>query len=157
MFKNGKAGLEIWWIATFPQNLVLAWWCLRKCVLWTTDAETERLRHGIKKSPPQTHTQFLQKLKKHPSVWPKESNNQNLKPIRTLGSEIIATQIDRLTTDKFRFHELCWQSQAELKYSGDMADSYLSTKLELIHFIVFEKTRFTNAGLNDRRMPSPWQ
>ncbi len=36
--------------------------------------------------------------------------------IRALGSEIIATRTDNgRTTDKFRFHDLCWQSQAELK------------------------------------------
>ncbi len=45
------------------------------------------------------------------------SNNQNLKVIRALCSEIIATRTEdgRQTTHKFPFHELCWHSQAELK------------------------------------------
>ncbi len=53
-------------------------------------------------------------------MWARGSNNQNLKEIRVLFSEVIATQTegrwmdDGQTTVKFRFHELCWHSQAEL-------------------------------------------
>ena len=61
-------------------------------------------------------TFFFQKFKKRPGVWPRASNNQNLKEIRALGSEIIVSRTDgRQTTDKLRFHELCRHSQAELK------------------------------------------
>ncbi len=42
---------------------------------------------------------FSQKFKNVPSVWFRGSHNQNLKEIRALGSEIIATQTDRRTTD----------------------------------------------------------
>ena len=38
-----------------------------------------------------------------------------MKEIHALSSEIIATQTDGRTTDKLRFHKLCWHSQAELK------------------------------------------
>ena len=43
---------------------------------------------------------------------PGKGNNQNLKEIRALGTEIIATrkddgQRDQPTADKFRFHEFC--------------------------------------------------
>ncbi len=54
----------------------------------------------------------IQKMFKH---MPGGSKNQNLKEIRALGSEIIAMD-GRWTRDKFQFHELCWHSQAELKY-----------------------------------------
>ena len=37
---------------------------------------------------------FFFKSIKHPSVWLRESNNQNLKEIHALGSEIIATRTD---------------------------------------------------------------
>ncbi len=37
---------------------------------------------------------FFSKIKKLPSVWPKGNNNQNLKDIRAVGSEIIATRTD---------------------------------------------------------------
>ncbi len=42
---------------------------------------------------------FLQKFRNIPSVWPRESNNQNLKEICALGSEIIATRTDRRLTN----------------------------------------------------------
>ncbi len=41
------------------------------------------------------------------SVWLRGSNNQNLKEIHELGTEIIATQTDIRMTDKVRFHDLC--------------------------------------------------
>ncbi len=46
------------------------------------------------------------------------SNNLNLKEIRELGAEIIATLtedglMDGRTMDESQFHELCWHSQAE--------------------------------------------
>ncbi len=44
---------------------------------------------------------FFQKFKKRRDVWLRGSNNQNLKEIRALGSEIIATRTDdgRTTDD----------------------------------------------------------
>ncbi len=58
---------------------------------------------------------FFQKFKKRVSVWPKGSNNQNLKEIRALGSEIIATRTDdgrQTTDDRQKSHTMI---QAELK------------------------------------------
>ncbi len=62
--------------------------------------ETKNIR---KKSP-----NFISEIQKSSMVWPKSSNNQNLKEIHTLGTEIIATRTEdgRQATDKFRFHEL---------------------------------------------------
>ncbi len=79
-------------------------------------------RKNIRKKSPNVFFFFFQKFRKSPSVWPRESNNQNLKEIlRALGSEIIASHgrtDHRRRTDglaKFRFHEVWWHSQAELK------------------------------------------
>ncbi len=45
IFKNGKNGLEIWWLTTFPQNsgLIRVTGFLRKRVLRTTDARATAL------------------------------------------------------------------------------------------------------------------
>ena len=40
--------------------------------------------------------------KKRPSVWPRANQNQNLKEIRALGSEVIVTLTDGRMTDDGR-------------------------------------------------------
>ena len=61
-----------------------------------------------KKSPP--NLIFFSKIQKSLSVWPRGSNNQNLKEIRALGSEIIATQ----TTDIGRQTNFDFLSSADI-------------------------------------------
>ena len=63
----------------------------------------------------QSNIFFFQKFKKHLSIWTKGSNIQNLKEIRALGSEKIAARTDKGWQTKLPYHDLCWQSQAELK------------------------------------------
>ncbi len=52
-------------------------------------------------------------------VSPTGRNNQNLKEYRAFDSEIIATWTDEWMDNRRRtkvpYHDLCWQSQAELK------------------------------------------
>ena len=46
---------------------------------------------------------FFEKLRKHVSVWPRGSHNQNRKEIRAFSSEIIATR----TTDGWTDDRVC--------------------------------------------------
>ncbi len=45
IFKNGKNGLEIWWIATFPQNLALICLTDSEKTRFTDDGRTPMPRH----------------------------------------------------------------------------------------------------------------
>ncbi len=55
------------------------------------------------------------KIKKSPGVWPRGSHNQNLKEIRALGSEIIATQTNgRHTMDDRRRTNFDFMSSADI-------------------------------------------
>ncbi len=56
----------------------------------------------------------FQKFKKRPGVWPRGSNNQNLKEIRTLSSEIIATWTDVRRTDDRRLTNCDFMSSADI-------------------------------------------
>ncbi len=93
-------------------------WLVRGVAFWNFGSHILTKIKNIRKKS------ILQKWQKRPSVWPRGSHNQNLKEIRALGSEITAPRTARRSTDEFRFHELCWHSQAELKMTwstvGDM-------------------------------------
>ena len=71
-----------------------------------------KIEKFTKKNKNQKMWFFFQKCPSPPLFSHRGSHNWNLKGICSIGSEIIATRTD---DGKFRFHELCWHSQAELK------------------------------------------
>ncbi len=67
-------------------------------------------------------------MKKSLGIWPRGSQNWNFKEIHAITSEIIDATDGRQTTDEFRFHGLCWHSQAELKMNWFILKSNWSLK-----------------------------
>ncbi len=69
------------------------------------------------------------KFKKRVRVWHRGSHNQNLKEICAFSSEITATRTMDGRRTKVPYHELCWQSQAELKNCANTNQKLLSSTL----------------------------
>ncbi len=70
-----------------------------------------------KKIPEKSKKKCFAKMKNTSGHMVQGKLQLNLKEIHAIGSEIIYATDGRRTADEFRFHELCWHSQAELKTS----------------------------------------
>ncbi len=112
IFKNGKNGLEIWWIATFPQNLALI------CV---TVSEKTRFTDGRTTDARATALALLTQSTRAKNVrrYGRVSKNYNLKEIHAIGSKLIDAIDGRRPARRRMNSDLITSadSQAELKIS----------------------------------------